>query len=124
MKTSISSTNSSKVIGPYSPGIISGNLIFVSGHIALKSDGELVDGDISEETRQTLVNLQAILNAAGTDFDHVVKSTIYLLTMDDFKAMNDIYKTYFNQPYPARETIAVKELPKGAKVEISMIAIK
>jgi 2-iminobutanoate/2-iminopropanoate deaminase len=113
----------SKPIGPYSAAIESGDHVFISGQIPLDAaTGKLVDGDISAQARQSMENLKALLEAAGLSFTHVVKTTIFLTTMNDFAAVNEVYKAYLNEPYPARSTIAVAGLPMGAKVEIEMIA--
>ena len=112
-----------KAIGPYSLGIASGDLVFVSGQIPLDAaTGKLVEGDVSAQAKQSLENLKAVLDAAGLTFGHVVKTTIFLTDMADFAAVNEVYKGYVTEPYPARSTIAVAALPMGAKVEIEMIA--
>jgi len=118
-------TPKAKVIGPYSAAIECDDLVFVSGQIPLDSlAGKLVEGDIAAQTRQSLENIKTILAAAGLTFAHVVKTTIFLTSMGDFAAVNDIYKSYMFEPYPARSTIAVAALPMGAKVEIEMIAAR
>ena len=112
-----------KAIGPYSVAIEPGDFVFVSGQIPLDAaTGKLVEGDISAQAKQSLENLKTILDAAGLSFAHVVKTTIFLTSMGDFAAVNEVYKTYVSEPYPARSTIAVAALPMGAKVEIEMIA--
>jgi 2-iminobutanoate/2-iminopropanoate deaminase len=112
-----------KPIGPYSLAIAAGDLVFVSGQIALDAaTGKLVEGDASAQARQALENAKAILEAAGLTFAHVVKTTIFLTDMADFAAVNEVYKGYVSEPYPARSTIAVAALPLGAKVEVEMIA--
>jgi 2-iminobutanoate/2-iminopropanoate deaminase len=121
-KTAIHSATS-KPIGPYSPAIACGDLVFVSGQTPLEAaTGKLVAGDIAAQARQCLQNLQGILEAAGLSFAHVVKTNIFLTDMGDFAAVNEVYKSYFGEPYPARSTIAVAALPMGAVVEIEMIA--
>jgi 2-iminobutanoate/2-iminopropanoate deaminase len=116
-------TPKAKAIGPYSAAVESGDLVFVSGQIPLDSGtGKLIEGDIAAQARQSLENLKTILTAAGLSFAHVVKTTIFLTSMGDFAAVNEVYKTYLGEPYPARSTIAVAALPMGAKVEIEMIA--
>ena len=101
-------TPKAKAIGPYSAAVESGDLVFVSGQIPLDSaTGKLVEGDISAQTRQSLENLNTILGAANLTFAHVVKTTIFLTSMADFAAVNEVYKTYVGEPYPARSTIAV-----------------
>ena len=116
-------TPKAKAIGPYSAAVESGDLVFVSGQIPLDSaTGKLVEGDIGAQTKQSLENLKTILTATGLTFAHVVKTTIFLTSMGDFAAVNEVYKSYVGEPYPARSTIAVAALPMGAKVEIEMIA--
>jgi 2-iminobutanoate/2-iminopropanoate deaminase len=116
-------TPKGKAIGPYSLGISSGDLVFVSGQLGLDAaTGKLVEGDVSAQARQALENLKAILDAAGLTFAHVVKTVIFLTDMGDFAAVNEVYKGYVSEPYPARSTIAVAGLPLAAKVEIEMIA--
>jgi len=116
-------TPKAKAIGPYSMAIEAGDLVFLSGQIPLDAaTGKLVEGDISAQAKQSLENLKTILEAAGLGFGHVVKTTIFLTSMADFAAVNDVYKAYMSEPYPARSTFAVAALPMGAKVEIEMIA--
>ena len=116
-------TPKAKAIGPYSAAVESGDLVFVSGQIPLDSGtGTLVEGDIAAQARQSLENLKTILGAAGLSFAHVIKTTIFLTSMGDFAAVNEVYKSFVGEPYPARSTIAVAALPMGAKVEIEMIA--
>lgn len=110
-------------IGPYNQAIISNGLIFISGQIALNAEtNELVSGDIATETHQVMRNLQQILEEAGINFNNVLKSTIFLSDMGLFTVVNEVYGSYFSGDYPARETVAVKGLPKNVNVEISMIA--
>ena len=112
-----------KAIGPYSMAIEAGDLVFISGQIPLDAaTGKLVDGDISAQAKQSLENLKTILDAAGLGFGHVVKTTIFLTDMADFAAVNEVYKSFVAEPYPARSTFAVAALPMAAKVEIEMIA--
>ena len=116
-------TPKGKAIGPYSMGIAAGDLVFISGQIALDAaTGKLVEGDVKAQASQALENLKVILDAAGLTFAHVVKTTIFLTDMGDFAAVNEVYKGYVAEPYPARSTIAVAALPLAAKVEIEMIA--
>ena len=118
-------TPKGKAIGPYSLAIEAGDFLFVSGQIPLDAaTGKLVGGDVSAQTRQSLENLKAILDAAGLTFADVVKTTIFLTSMADFAAVNEVYKAYVSEPYPARSTIAVAGLPMGAKVEIEMTALR
>ncbi|HEY5425518.1 MAG TPA: RidA family protein [Candidatus Tumulicola sp.] len=110
-------------IGPYSQAVRSGNDIFCSGQIPIDPQtGELVRGDVSVQTERALQNLEAVLTAAGTSFDDVVKTTIFLVDMSDFGAVNAAYEKYFGTLKPARSTVAVAGLPKGARVEIDCIA--
>lgn len=110
-------------IGPYSQAVKAGNLLFLSGQIPIDSTtGQLKTGDITEETRQVMKNLETVLQAAGASFKNVVKTTIFLKEMSSFAAVNEEYGKYFTSDFPARETVAVKELPKNVNVEISMIA--
>ena len=111
-------------IGPYSQAIDSGKgLIFISGQIPIDpATGAFAEGGIKEQTRQSLLNAQAILNAAGLSLANVVKTTVFLADMGDFAAMNEVYAQFFAEPFPARSAVAVKALPKGALVEIECIA--
>ena len=123
MKTVISTTNAPAAIGPYSQAIRVGNLIFTSGQIPIDpATGSFVEGGIKEQTRQSLLNVKAILNEAGTTMDHVIKTTVFMADMNEFAEMNSVYSEFFNTPYPARSAVAVKTLPKGALVEIEVIA--
>jgi 2-iminobutanoate/2-iminopropanoate deaminase len=116
-------TPKGKAIGPYSLAIDSGEFVFISGQIPLDAaTGKLVEGDVSAQAKQCLENLKSILDAAGLTFADVVKTTIFLTSMGDFAAVNEVYKTSVTEPYPARSTIAVAGLPMGALVEIEMIA--
>ena len=112
-------------IGPYNQAVHFGNLLFISGQIALDpKSGNLVQGDIKDETKLVMNNLHAILTAAGMDFNNVIKSSIFLMDMGQFEQVNEVYGSYFNDMAPARETVQVAGLPKGVNVEISMIAGK
>lgn len=112
-------------IGPYSQAIEAGNMVFASGQVPIDpATGNFVEGGIKEQTRQSLTNARNILQAAGTDLSHVVKTTVFLSDMDNFAAMNEVYAEFFAQPYPARSAVAVKTLPKGALVEVECIAVK
>ena len=123
-KQIINTANAPAPIGPYSQAIKAGDMLFISGQVALKpGTGELVNADIAEETHQVMKNLQAILSEAGMGFADVVKTTIFLSDMNLFGQVNEIYGEYFEADFPARETVAVKGLPKNVNVEISMIAI-
>lgn len=123
MKEIVSTSNAPAAIGPYSQAVKANGLVFCSGQIPLKPDGTLVEGDIVEQAKQVMANLKAVLDAAGSGFDKVVMTTIYLTNMADFQAVNEVYGAHFSENPPARATVAVKELPKGVGVEISMIAV-
>jgi len=121
----INTENAPAAIGPYSQAVAAGDTIYLSGQIGIDpKTGKLVDGTIAGETKQALENIKAVLLDAGSDMTKIVSVTVYLLDMEDFAKMNEIYAGYFKEPYPARATVAVKNLPKNAKVEISAIAIK
>ncbi len=125
MKKIINTPNAPAPIGPYNQAVMTGDMLFISGQVALvPGTGELANADLTEETNQVMKNLQAILTEAGMDFSHVVKTTIFLSDMSLFAAVNEIYGGYFTSDFPARETVAVKGLPKNVNVEISMIASK
>ena len=110
-------------IGPYNQSVKAGGLLFISGQIPINpATGEIVNSGIKAETHQSMQNLEAILSEAKLTFEHVVKTTIFLSDMSLFAEVNEVYGTYFKGDYPARETVAVKGLPKGVNVEISMIA--
>ncbi len=112
-------------IGPYSQAIEVNGFVFASGQIPINPEtGKFVEGGIKEHTTQALTNAGEILKAAGTDLSHVVKTTVYLADMGDFSAMNEVYAQFFSEPYPARSAVAVKDLPKGALVEVEVLAAK
>lgn len=123
MKKVISTSNAPKAIGPYSQAIEAGGLIFVSGQIPLiPATGEIVEGSVEVQTARVLENLKAILDAAGSSLENVVKTTVYITNMDDFAKVNGIYGQYFQENPPARVCVEVSKLPKGALVEIDVIA--
>lgn len=123
-RTPITTPHAPAAIGPYTQAIRCGNVIYTSGQIALApATGELVGSDVQAQTHQVLQNLQAVLNSAGTSLSNVIKTTVFLSTMNDFQAMNAIYATYFQGVAPARTTVAVAELPRKALVEIECIAL-
>lgn len=125
MNKQIHTDNAPAAIGPYSQAIEAGNMVFASGQIPIDpATGNFVEGGIKEQTRQSLTNAQNILKEAGTDLQHVVKTTVFLSDMDNFDAMNEVYAEFFAQPFPARSAVAVKTLPKGALVEVECIAVK
>lgn len=112
-------------IGPYSQAIEVNGFVFASGQIPIDpATGQFVEGGIKEQTRQALTNASRIMEEAGIDLSHVIKTTVYLADMSDFAAMNEVYATFFKEPYPARSAVAVKALPKGALVEVECIAAK
>jgi 2-iminobutanoate/2-iminopropanoate deaminase len=121
----ITTDNAPAAIGPYSQAIIAKDTIYISGQLGIEpKSGKLVDGGTAAETKQVLENIKAILSAAESDLTKVVSTTVYIGDMEDFAKMNEVYAGYFKEPYPARATVAVKGLPKNAKVEISVIAVK
>ncbi|MCQ2949206.1 RidA family protein [Helicobacter pylori] len=125
MKEVIHSTLAPKAIGPYSQAIATNDLVFVSGQLGIDaSTGEFKGADIHSQTTQSMENIKAILKEAGLGMDSVVKTTILLKSLDDFAVVNEIYGSYFKEPYPARATFQVSKLPKDALVEIEAIAIK
>ncbi len=121
----IATKNAPAAIGPYSQAIEVNGFVYASGQIPIDPEtGAFVPGGIREQTGQCLRNASAILQQAGTDLSHVVKTTVYLTDIADFAAMNEVYATFFAEPYPARSAVAVKDLPKGALVEIEVLAAK
>jgi 2-iminobutanoate/2-iminopropanoate deaminase len=118
-----SSPNAPKAIGPYSPAVRAGQLLFVSGQVPIDpATGSLVSGDIRTETRRVMDNLGALLTAGGLDFSAVVRTTVFLADINDFAAMNEVYASYFHEPFPARATVQVARLLRDARVEIDVIA--
>ncbi|MEO4055559.1 RidA family protein [Solibacillus sp. CAU 1738] len=120
---SISTTKAPAAIGPYAQGIIVNNMFYSSGQIPLTAEGQLVEGDIEAQTNQVFENLKAVLAAAGSSLDQVVKTTVFMKDMNDFAAMNDIYASHFGAHKPARSAVEVARLPKDVKVEIEVIAL-
>ncbi len=121
----IHTDNAPAAIGPYSQAIEANGFIFASGQIPIDpKTGNLVEKNIRKQTIQAITNAGNILKAAGADLSKVVKTTVYLADMNDFTAMNEIYAQYFSEPYPARSAVAVKDLPKGALVEVEVLAAK
>ncbi|MCM1373342.1 MAG: RidA family protein [Bacteroides sp.] len=121
----ISTTNAPAAIGPYSQAIEANGMLFCSGQIPIvPATGVLVEGGIQEQTRQVFHNISQVLAAAGTDMSHVVKTTVFLSDMANFAAMNEVYAEFFAQPFPARSAVAVRELPKGAMVEVEVLVVK
>jgi len=124
MKKHLYSDNAPKPIGPYSQAIEFNNLIFTSGQIALDQKGQIVGDDIKSQTRQVLTNLKHILEENGSCLDCVIKTTIYLINIEDFASMNEVYSEFFLESKPARTTVEVSRLPKNAKIEIDIIAFR
>ncbi len=124
MKAAITSPDAAKPVGPYSPALRAGQFLFVSGQVPFDpATGVLVGGDIAAQTRRVLDNIGALLKAAGLTHADVARTTVFLADMNDFAAMNDAYKTYFSEPYPARSTIQAARLPRDARIEIDAIAV-
>ena len=122
-KKIINTSHAPDPIGPYSQAVQANGMVFISGQVAIKpGTSELITDNIQMETEQVMTNLKAILNEAGLAFEHVIKTTIFLKDMSLFTSVNEVYGKYFNSDFPARETVAVKGLPKDVNVEISMIA--
>lgn len=118
----VATDKAAAAIGPYSQGVISGDIFYSSGQIPLKADGELVQGGIAEQTHQVFANLEAVLEEAGSSLQHVIKTTVFIKDMNDFAELNSIYASYFGDHKPARSTVEVARLPKDVKVEIEVIA--
>ena len=124
MKKVISTGKAPSAIGPYSQAIQVGNLVYTSGQIPIDpATGAFVEGGIKEQTRRSLLNVKAVLEEAGLTMGNVVKTTVFMADMNDFADMNSVYAEFFSEPYPARSAVAVKTLPKGALVEIEVVAI-
>jgi len=122
-KSVIKTTQAPAAIGPYSQGIKAGSMIFASGQIPLDpQSGQLIGADVAAQAEQVLKNLKAVLTAGGADFEHVVKTTIFLKDMNDFATVNDVYAKHFKEPFPARSTVEVARLPRDVRVEIEAIA--
>jgi 2-iminobutanoate/2-iminopropanoate deaminase len=124
LKRAFASPDAPAPVGPYSPAVRAGDLLFISGQIPLDpATGQLVEGDIAAQTRRVLDNLGALLAAAGLSRHAVVRTTIYLADMDDFPAVNEAYAGFFTDPYPARSTVQAARLPRNARIEIDAVAI-
>jgi 2-iminobutanoate/2-iminopropanoate deaminase len=122
--TSVATAHAPKAIGPYSPGVRAGQLLFLSGQIPLDpATGEVVGSDITAQTEQVFRNIKALLSAAGTDIGHVVRTTVFLSDLNDFAAMNTVYATHVGPVPPARSTVEVSRLPRDVRVEIDVIAV-
>jgi 2-iminobutanoate/2-iminopropanoate deaminase len=124
MRQAVTSPTAAAPIGPYSPALRAGALLFVSGQIPLDAaTGQLVEGDIRVQTARVLDNLGELLRAGGADFSHVARTTIFLTDLNDFAAVNEIYAGYFSEPYPARATVEVARLPRDVRVESDAVAV-
>ena len=124
MREVVSSPGAPAAIGPYSAGVRAGNLLFLSGSIPLDpATGQTVPGDVTAQATRVMENIKALLSAAGADFRHVVKTTVFLADMNEFAAMNDVYAKYFTAPFPARSTVQVARLPRDVRLEIEVIAV-
>ncbi len=125
MKTIINTIHSPAPIGPYSQAVMVNGILYVSGQVPINpATGEIITGTITDETKQVMENIKAILTEAGMDFTNIVKTTIFLKDMNNFKHVNELYGSYFTSDFPARETVEVARLPKDANVEISVIAAR
>ena len=125
MKKVISIPGAPLPIGPYSQAILNDNMLFISGQVPINpATATMVEGDIALMTRQVMENIAALLKEANMDFTHIVKTTIFLADMNDFATVNDVYSSYFQREFPARETVQAARLPKDARVEISAIAMR
>jgi len=124
MKELITAAGAAKAIGPYSPALKIGHLLFLSGSIPLDpTSGQLVDGGIAEQTRRVMENIKALLEAGGASFANVARTTVFMVDLGEFATMNEIYASYFTAPYPARSTVQVVKLPRDVRVEIDVIAV-
>ena len=125
MKQPVQTTLAPAAIGPYSQAIQAGDTVYVSGQLPIDpATGQFAEGDIRDLPRQSLLNVQHILESVGLSMAHVVKTTVFLADMNDFAGMNEVYAEFFAAPFPARSAVAVKTLPKGASVEIECVAVK
>jgi 2-iminobutanoate/2-iminopropanoate deaminase len=124
MKSAVSAPDAAQPVGPYSAALHSGDLLFISGQIPIDpATSQLIPGGIAAQTRRVLENIGALLDAAGLTHAAVVRTTVFLADMDDFAAMNDVYRTFFSEPYPARSTVQAARLPRDARIEIDAIAM-
>ena len=124
MRELVTAAGAAKAIGPYSPALKVGNFLFLSGSIPLDpTSGQLVEGGIKEQTTRVMENIKALLAAAGADFSNVARTTVFMVDLGEFAAMNEVYSSYFTAPYPARSTVQVVKLPRDVRVEIDVIAV-
>jgi 2-iminobutanoate/2-iminopropanoate deaminase len=120
----VTAAGAPRAIGPYSPALKVGNLLFLSGSIPLDpASGQLVSGGIVEQTTRVMENIKTLLDAAGASFSHVARTTVFMVDLAEFAQMNDVYSKYFTAPYPARSTVQVVKLPRDVRVEIDVIAV-
>lgn len=123
-KNTISTPNAPAAVGPYSQAVVTNGMVFTAGQLGLIPEtGQMIEGDVAAQTRQVLLNLKAVLEAAGSSLESIVKTTVFLQSMDDFAAMNGVYSEFFSAPFPARSTVEVAKLPKNGLVEIECIAL-
>lgn len=122
-KSAIATTKAPGAIGPYSQGITIGELVYTSGQLPINVETGVMPETIEEQTKQSLENVKAILEQSGSSMDKVIKTTVFLSDMNDFAKMNEVYSSFFTEPYPARSAVQVARLPKDAKVEIEVIAL-
>lgn len=122
MKVSVYTKQAPEAIGPYSQAIVANGMVYTSGQLGMNSEGVLQGETAAEQAEQSIKNLKAVLEEAGSSMDQVVKTTVFLADINDFAAVNEVYGKYFTKPYPARSAVQVANLPKGAKVEIEVIA--
>ncbi len=124
MRELVTAAGAPRAIGPYSPALKVGNLLFLSGSIPLDpASGQLVSGGIVEQTTRVMENIKTLLDAAGASFSHVARTTVFMVDLAEFAQMNDVYSKYFTAPYPARSTVQVVKLPRDVRVEIDVIAV-
>ena len=120
----VTAAGAAKAIGPYSPALKVGHLLFLSGSIPLDpTSGQIIEGGIAEQTKRVMENIKALLEAGGASFHHVARTTVFMVDLGEFATMNEIYSSYFTAPYPARSTVQVVKLPKDVRVEIDVIAV-
>lgn len=123
MRELVTAAGAARTIGPYSPALKVGNLLFLSGSIPLDPAGQVVPGGIVEQTTRVLENIRALLEAAGASFHNVARTTVFMIDLAEFAQMNEVYSKYFTAPYPARSTVQVAKLPRDVRVEIDVIAV-
>ena len=123
MKKAFMTEKAPRPVGPYSQIVQAGPFLFLAGQVPLTPEGKMLEGDVSAQTRQVLENLKAVLQQAGAEMNQIVKTTIFLADLCDFETVNKVYTEYFHEPYPARSTVEVSKLPKGARLEIDAIAV-